>query len=187
APLRYGVVLKVGTGCQQAIRVNPPAQPERVQEEEVDTIPGPGVIEGLNDKILAYADTISALQHTLEFISRCQEEDRRQSHADLAAKQATIDSMAEQIADADLAIWDFHRTARITSRRHEEDLSKMQDEVATKQRAIEELKSERVSQQLELIALHQEVLQLKDANSELISVNSTLKAHLNKLSEPWMQ
>ncbi|KAH7910750.1 hypothetical protein BJ138DRAFT_69272 [Hygrophoropsis aurantiaca] len=192
APLRHGVVSDVGIGIgyQQASRVNPPAQ--RAQEEEVDT--AHSVVEDLNDKILADAGTISALQNAIEYLSRRQEEDRRQSHDDLAAKQATIDCMGEQMADKDLVIMDLHMTARIMSRRHEEGLSKMQEEVAAKQRATDELKSgldesakERAQQQLELIALRQEVLQLKDANSELTTVNSTLKAHLDKLSDAVVQ
>ncbi|KAH7910746.1 hypothetical protein BJ138DRAFT_1113802 [Hygrophoropsis aurantiaca] len=72
SPLRHAVLSNIGIciGRQHAIRVILLAQ--RTQEEEVDT--AHGVVEDLNDKILADVGTISALQHALDYISRRQEE-----------------------------------------------------------------------------------------------------------------
>ncbi|KAH7907091.1 hypothetical protein BJ138DRAFT_1216116, partial [Hygrophoropsis aurantiaca] len=188
APLRHGVVPDVGIGIdyQRSVLINPPVR--HAQKEEADT--AHDMLEDLNDTILADAGTTSALQHAIEYLSRRQQEDRRQSYGDLAAKQVTIDSRAEKMADKDLAIMDLHRTALATTLRHDEVLSTMHDEAAAKQRAIDELKSEldesakeRAQQQLELIALRREVSQLKDANSELTSVNSALKTDLDKLAD----
>ncbi|KAH7906333.1 hypothetical protein BJ138DRAFT_644721 [Hygrophoropsis aurantiaca] len=170
APLQHGVVSEVGNGIdyQRSVCVNPPAP--HAQEEEADT--AHNMVEDLNDKILADAGTISALQYAIEYLSRRQEEDRRQFHDDLAAKQVVIDSMAVQIADKDLAIMDLHRTTQATTLPHDEMLSTMRHEAAAKQRAIDELKSE-----LDDLAKERAQHEL-----ELTSLNSTLKADLGKLA-----
>ncbi|KAH7908876.1 hypothetical protein BJ138DRAFT_304749 [Hygrophoropsis aurantiaca] len=192
APLRHGMASDVGIGIdyQRSVRINPPIQ--HAQEEAADT--ARDMVEDMNDKIITDAGTISALQHAIEFLSRRQEEDQRQFHDDLAAKQVVIDSMAEQMADKDLAIMGLHRRAQATTLRHDEVLSTMRDEAAAKQGGIDELQSEldesakeQAQQELELNALRQEVSQLKDANSELTSVNSTLKADLSKLADAVVQ
>ncbi|KAH7908310.1 hypothetical protein BJ138DRAFT_1103625, partial [Hygrophoropsis aurantiaca] len=180
APRRHGVVSDVGIGVeyQRVVLASPPAQ----------------LVEDLNDKFLANEGTISALQNAMEYISRRHQEDQRQSHDEIAAKQVTIDGMAEQMANKDLAIMSLNSTARIENLRHDEDLSKMHDAMTTKQRVIDELKSEldvsvveRGQQLLELIALRQEVSQLNNFNSGLTSANLTLKAHLDKLSSAVVQ
>ncbi|KAH7906379.1 hypothetical protein BJ138DRAFT_1117635, partial [Hygrophoropsis aurantiaca] len=192
APLRHGVVSEVGIGVdyQRFILAGPP--PPHAQLEEADT--AHDVLEDLNNKIIADAGTISALQRAIEYLSRRQDEDRRQSHDDLTAKQVIIDSMAEQMADKDLAMMGLHQKAHATILRHEEVLSTMRDEASAKQRKIDELKGEldesveeRAQQQTELVALRREVAQLKDANSELTLMNSTLKADLDKLSDAVVQ
>ncbi|KAH7904697.1 hypothetical protein BJ138DRAFT_871847 [Hygrophoropsis aurantiaca] len=192
APLRHGVVSEVGIGVdyQRIILTSPPAQ--HAQEEEVDITHG--MVEDLNDKILASEGTISALHHVIEAMSHRHEQDQRQFHDDLGAKQATIDGIAEQMADKDLIVTGSHRTARLINLRHDDEMSKIRDEAAAKQRVINDLTSglrgsaeEQARQEAELAALRQEVSQLKDANSELTLVNSMLKADLGKLADAVVQ